>query len=205
MKVIAIWQLTSPSFYLHVFAYYPNPKPTKKSTFGELMALLGILSKSAFLFSSMWRTLVMACIFRRYERARSPWLKPHWSHRVSFLEFWRCNNRRRISERCHWCPAGEWRCLRWRWISRVYRSRLQEAKVGKHWKWINATDADGCDLLRNVCISIYCSAPCMWENGFSHSPWQRSLLLRLWLGPHWEQSEGRPAASSLDRSVSGWI
>ena len=68
MKVIAIWQLTSPSFYLHVFAYYPNPQPNEKSTFRELMALLGILSKSAFLFSSKWRTLAMACIFRRDER-----------------------------------------------------------------------------------------------------------------------------------------
>lgn len=38
------------------------------------MALLGILLKSAFLFSSDWRTLVIACIFRRDKKlTHSDW------------------------------------------------------------------------------------------------------------------------------------
>lgn len=35
MKVIAIWQLTSPSFYLHVFTYYPNPPRSKSLHLGD--------------------------------------------------------------------------------------------------------------------------------------------------------------------------
>lgn len=35
MKVIAIWQLTSPSFYLHVFTYYPNPHRPKSLHLGN--------------------------------------------------------------------------------------------------------------------------------------------------------------------------
>lgn len=35
MKVIAIWQLTSPSFYLHVFTYYPDSRCPKSLHLGN--------------------------------------------------------------------------------------------------------------------------------------------------------------------------
>lgn len=149
MKVIAIWQLTSPSFYLHVFTYYPNPTP-RKSTFKELMALLGILLKSAFLFSTEWRTFVMTCILNRM-KTDSLWLTQHWSLQVSFLEFWRCSNRRRIWVRCRWCPGGGWQCLLWHWISLVYQFQLQVAKRGERQNnAIKIPNLYPCHLLRNV-------------------------------------------------------